>query len=224
MGALGTLIGTAVAGPAGGAVGGALEEGASSENTESGNADANKKNGGLLKDLLGKARSKGIKPLGAAIGAGQTIMGMLQRKKANAMTPPPYTPEEAANYRLTKRLQQRAGATGGFNQMYGLNQAAKNYTNTMFKYGGRNINALSNLLSQNMNTIAEQQAGQQLGLLNSQINQADKFGETARDLALLRQNKLEARAEQNIMGGNRNLFASINMGAGLPKDNTNQTA
>lgn len=180
--------------------------------------------GGMLKNLLGKAKGQGMKPLGAAIGAGQTIMGMLQRKKANAMTPAPYTPEEAANYRLTKRLQQRAQATGGFNQMNQLGQTAKNYTNTMFKYGGRNINALSNLLAQNMNTIAEQQAGQQLGLLNSQIGQAQAFGETARDLSLLRRNEMMARAEQNVMGGNRNLFASINMGAGGAGTKTNQTS
>lgn len=182
------------------------------------------KNGNQGGGILDKARSQGMKPLGAAIGAGQTIAGMIQRKKADAMTPPAYTPEEAANYRLTKRLQQRAQATGAFNQVNQLGQTAKNYTNTMFKYGGRNINALSNLLAQNMNTIAEQQAGQQLGLLNSQIGQAQAFGETSRDLALLRQSKLQARAEQNVMGGNRNLFASINMGAGLPKDKTNQTA
>ena len=207
---LGTALGTAVGGPVGGAVGGAV--GGSMGGSSSSGTDSGQKNG-MLKDLMGKAKGQGMKPLGIAIGAGQTLMGMLQRKKANAMTPAPYTPEEAANYRLTKRMQQRAGATGGFNQMNQLGQTAKNYTNTMFKYGGRNINALSNLLSQNMNTIAEQQAGQQLGLLNSQIGQAQAFGETSRDLALLRRNEMMARAEQNVMGGNRNLFASLNMGA-----------
>jgi hypothetical protein len=178
------------------------------------------KGGGLLGKIGGMtSKAGGSNPLGAAIGIGQSVAGLFQRKKADELIPSATSPEERSLLNYTKRMMNmRAGQAGNKNL---LAQGAKQLGANYFKYGGRGSGALASYMANAQANLASQTAQQQAGMLQSVQSQTERLGDLTRDIGLLRSARKSAQAEGNVLAGNRNLFSNLNIGSN-PSDESTQ--
>ena len=113
--------------------------------------------GGVIGGILGSAVGG---PLGASIGTGlgQTIQGAVQKKKAQAMLPPPEDVGERALLNTLRRRQQALSTGTAYNpQITAGKQMAKSFAKNSFNAGGPvNMGAYSGLMSQTLGNITQQ--------------------------------------------------------------------
>jgi hypothetical protein len=166
--------------------------------------------GGVIGGILGSAVGG---PLGASIGTGlgQTIQGAIQKKKAQGMAPSPVDVGRQKLLNDLYRMQQARKTGTAYNpQIAAGKQMAKSLSKNAFAAGGPvNQGIYSNLVSQTMNTIAQQSAQDVLqgyGLIDKSVEQAEK---RKFDVTSLEQTKMEADAAENEKAGFQNLAAGL---------------
>ena len=167
----------------------------------------------ILGSLIGK-KSKGQNAgKGAAVGTGiaQGIVGAIQRKKADALLPPSENVMERQMLQSVRR-RRRALETGtaGAADRAAIRQMGKSFGRQAFSAGGRgNFGQLAALQSQAMQNLAASY-GQQIGAtMQAEQQQVGRMADLSNDLALLRSNRMSARAEQNIKDGRSNLLTAL---------------
>ena len=167
----------------------------------------------LLGNLIGK-KSKGQNAgKGAAVGTGiaQSVIGAIQRKKADALLPPSENVMERQMLQSTRR-RRRALETGtaGSADRAAIRQMGKSFGRNAFAGGGRgNFGQLAALQSQAMQNLAStygQQIGQTMQLEQQQVG---RMADLSNDLALLRSNRMSALAEKNTKDGRSNLLTAL---------------
>lgn len=164
---------------------------------------------------------KGLGQLGQlGFSVGQSIMGAVKGRQANAMTPPAESAMERQMLNTIRR-RRRAIETGTANaaQAASVRQLGKTMMNNATRTGGQvNYGQYNQLIGSAMGNLAAQ-SGQQLGqLLGQEQQQATQMVNRATDLSLLRRNEMKADAARMQQAGMQNLLAT--MGAGkLNKEN-----
>ncbi len=181
---------------------------------------------GAAKGALGGGSEGGLNlPKAGQLGqlgfaAGQSIMGAVKNKQADAMTPPAESAMERQMLNTIRR-RRRAIETGTANaaQNASVRQLGKTMMTNAARAGGQvNYGQYNQLIGSAMGNIAAQ-SGQQLGqLLGQEQQQATQMVNRATDLSLLRRNEMKADAARMQQAGTQNLLAT--MGAGkLNKEN-----
>lgn len=167
----------------------------------------------LLGNLIGK-KSKGQnagKGAAAGMGIAQGIVGAIQRKRADALLPPS---ENVMERQMLQSIRRRRRAletgTAGAADRAAIRQMGKSFGRQAFAAGGRgNFGQLAALQSQAMQNLASSY-GQQIGAaMQAEQQQVGRMADLANDLALLRSNRMSARAEQNIKAGRSNLLTAL---------------
>lgn len=167
----------------------------------------------LLGNLIGK-KSKGQNAgKGASVGTGiaQSVIGAIQRKKADALLPPSENVMERQMLQSTRR-RRRALETGtaGSADRAAIRQMGKSFGRNAFAGGGKgNFGQLAALQSQAMQNLAStygQQIGQTMQLEQQQVG---RMADLSNDLALLRSNRMSALAEKNTKDGRSNLLTAL---------------
>ena len=167
----------------------------------------------LLGNLVGK-KSKGKNAgKGASVGTGiaQSVIGAIQRKKADALLPPSENVMERQMLQSTRR-RRRALETGtaGSADRAAIRQMGKSFGRNAFAGGGKgNFGQLAALQSQAMQNLAStygQQIGQTMQLEQQQVG---RMADLSNDLALLRSNRMSALAEKNTKDGRSNLLTAL---------------
>ena len=174
--------------------------------------------GGTIGGILGAAAGTFVAPgLGTAAGAslgtgiGQLIEGGTQKKKAKGMAPSPVDVGRQKLLNDLYRMQQAKKTGTAYNpQIVAGHQMAKAMQRNAFAAGGPvNQGIYSNLVSQTMNTIAQQSAQDVLqgyGLIDKSVEQAEK---RKFDLTSLAQTKTEADSALNLKDSGQNLAAAL---------------
>jgi hypothetical protein len=151
---------------------------------------------------------------------GQSIMGAVKNKQADAMTPPSENPMERQMLNTIRR-RRRAIETGTANaaQNASVRQLGKTMMTNAARAGGQvNYGQYNQLIGNAMGNIANQTAQQINPLLGMEQQQATGMVNRATDLSLLRRNETKANAARMQQAGAQNLLAT--MGAGkLDKEN-----
>jgi hypothetical protein len=151
---------------------------------------------------------------------GQSIMGAVKNKQADAMTPPSENPMERQMLNTIRR-RRRAIETGTANaaQNASVRQLGKTMMTNAARAGGQvNYGQYNQLIGNAMGNIANQTAQQINPLLGMEQQQATGMVNRATDLSLLRRNERKADAARMQQAGAQNLLAT--MGAGkLDKEN-----
>jgi hypothetical protein len=151
---------------------------------------------------------------------GQSIMGAVKNKQADAMTPPSENPMERQMLNTIRR-RRRAIETGTANaaQNASVRQLGKTMMTNAARAGGQvNYGQYNQLIGNAMGNIANQTAQQINPLLGMEQQQATNMVNRATDLSLLRRNEEKANAARLRQAGSQNLLAT--MGAGkLDKEN-----
>jgi hypothetical protein len=175
---------------------------------------------GAAKGALGGGSEGGINlPKAGQLGqlgfsVGQSIMGAVKNKQADAMTPPAESAMERQMLNTIRR-RRRAIETGTANaaQTASVRQMGKTMMNNAASAGGQvNYGQYNQLIGNAMGNIAAQ-SGQQIGqLLGQEQQQTTQMVNRATDLSLLRRNEMKADAARMQQAGSQNLLAT--MGAG----------
>jgi hypothetical protein len=151
---------------------------------------------------------------------GQSIMGAVKNKQADAMTPPSENPMERQMLNTIRR-RRRAIETGTANaaQNASVRQLGKTMMTNAARAGGQvNYGQYNQLIGNAMGNIAAQSGQQVNQLLGQEQQQATNMVNRATDLSLLRRNEEKANAARLRQAGSQNLLAT--MGAGkLDKEN-----
>lgn len=209
---IGGAAGAAVGGPAGAQVGSQLG-GAVADDGQG---------GGKLKGLMSKFSGKGVGQLGQlAFGAGQSIMGAIKQRQAQAMTPPAESAMERQMLNTIRR-RRRAIETGTANaaQNASARQLGKTMMTNAMRAGGQpNFGQYNQLIGNAMGNIAANTAQQLNPLIGMEQQQATGMVNRATDLGLLRRNEMRADAARMQQAGSQNLLATIGAGK-LNKENT----
>ena len=208
--ALGKVAGS-IGGGGGGALGGLLGGGGGGQEQDGGL-------GGAIKKLQGKLQ----KVTGAAIGAGQAILGVIQKRKADAMLPSSVSAAERNLIAETGRMRRAAQTNIPWAQMASSSRDTKMAMDKSFKMGGRNIGALNAALENAKSGISAQAAQQAAALLGQEAEAQKYAGSVVRDVQLLRSARKSADAASNIKGGLSNMFAAISPKATAGEDNSAQ--
>lgn len=167
---------------------------------------------GLL-DVIGKVGGAGSNPAGMLLGAGQKIVGAVQRKQADALVPSVEDPM-SRQYLNEIRRRRRATETGTANaaDRAAMRQMAKSgLLKSMMAGSPVNTGYLASITSQaaqNLATGKGQALAQLLGLEGQQVSE---MAQRKFDIGMYRSQVKSARAEQNVKSGNENLLASIGM-------------
>ena len=172
---------------------------------------------GLLKSGLGKTILSGVKntiganPLGLAVGAGQSILGAIKKKKADAMMPPPEDVGERALLNTLRRRQQALSTGTAYNpQITAGKQMARSLAKNSFNAGGQvNQGAYSGLMSQTLGNITQQTSQDMAQALNQEGQLVKDMANRRSDLTLLRRNEENAAAAELTKSGGQNLMAAI---------------
>lgn len=146
--------------------------------------------------------------------AGQSIMGAVKNKQADAMTPPAESAMERQMLNTIRR-RRRAIETGTANaaQNASVRQLGKTMMNNAAAAGGQvNYGQYNQLIGNAMGNIAAQSGQQVAQLLGQEQQQATQMVNRATDLSLLRRNEMNADAARMQQAGSQNLLAT--MGAG----------
>lgn len=166
--------------------------------------------GGVIGGILGSAVGG---PLGASIGTGlgQTIQGAVQKKKAQAMLPPPEDVGERALLNTLRRRQQALSTGTAYNpQITAGKQMAKSFAKNSFNAGGPvNMGAYSGLMSQTLGNITQQTSQDMAQNLGQQGQLVKDMANRKADLTLLQRNEQMADAAENEKAGFQNLATGL---------------
>ncbi len=158
---------------------------------------------------------KGLGQLGQlGFSVGQSIMGAVKGRQANAMTPPAESAMERQMLNTIRR-RRRAIETGTANaaQTASARQLGKTMMTNAARAGGQvNYGQYNQLIGNAMGNIAAQTAQQLNPLLGLEQQQTTGMVNRATDLSLLRRNEMKADAARMQQAGSQNLLAT--MGAG----------
>lgn len=167
----------------------------------------------ILGNLIGKKTKGQDAGKGAAVGMGlaQGVVGAIQRKRAEALLPPS---ENVMERQMLQSIRRRRRAletgTAGAADRAAIRQMGKSFGRQQFAAGGRgNFGQMAALQSQAMQNLAAsygQQISQQMAL---EQKQTSGMADVARDLALLRSNRMSALAEQNIRDSKSNVSLAM---------------
>jgi hypothetical protein len=167
----------------------------------------------LLGNAMGKKSKGGNVGKGASMGTGiaQSIVGAIQRKKADALLPPS---ENVMERQMLQNIRRRRRAletgTAGSADRAAIRQMGKSFGRNMFQAGGMGnfgqIAAMQSKAMQNLASTYGQQIGAQMQLEQAQ---SKSMADLANDLARLRSTRMSARGEANIKGGTENLLAAL---------------
>lgn len=149
-----------------------------------------------------------------AFSGGQSLMGAIKNKQANAMTPPAESAMERQMLNTIRR-RRRAIETGTANaaQSASVRQLGKTMMTNAARAGGQvNYGQYNQLIGNAMGNIAAQTAQQINPLLGLEQQQSKDMVNRATDLSLLRRNEMKADAARMQQAGSQNLLAT--MGAG----------
>ena len=220
---LGGAVGGAVGGPAGASVGsqvGGAVGGASSDGSGQEGKDASGKLKGLMTSLSGKGTGK-IGQLGQlGFAAGQTILGAVKNKQAQALTPPAESAMERQMLNTIRR-RRRAIETGTANaaQNASVRQLGKTMmTNSMRAGGQPNFGQYNQLIGNAMGNIAANTASQINPLIGMDQSQTTGMVNRATDIGLLNRSEKRADAARMQQAGVQNLLATLGAGK-LDKEN-----
>lgn len=163
--------------------------------------------------MLGSAIQAGV---GTVVGGAQLISGAIQRKKAEALLPPSESVMERQMLQsIRRRRRSLETGTAGAADRAAIRQMGKSFGRQQFAAGGRgNFGQLAALQSQAMQNLASTYGQQTTALLGQEQQQANRMAGVSRDLALLRSDRMSARAEANMQGGAQNLMAAVGAGGG----------
>lgn len=161
--------------------------------------------GGMVKGLEGKSQ----KVTGAVIGAGQALLGAIQKRKADAMLPSGVTSAERNLLLETQRMRKAAQTNMPWFQSSSAARDTKMAMDRVFRMGGRNLGALNANLENAKTGIAAQSAQQAAALLGQEAEAQKYAGSVIRDVQLLRSARMAADAASNIKGGVSNIFAAV---------------
>ena len=148
---------------------------------------------------------------GLALGAGQLLMGTINRKKADAMLPPSENPMERQMLNTIRRRRQ-ALMTGTASQgdRANVRQMVKSMGQNSFRAGGPvNTGVLSQLLNQGMANISNQYGQEIAQNMDMEQKQVTNMANLRNDLALLKSNRKSAIAENQMKSGFQNVAASM---------------
>ena len=167
----------------------------------------------ILGNLIGKKSKGGDAGKGASMGTGiaQSIVGAIQRKKADALLPPS---ENVMERQMLQSIRRRRRAletgTAGSADRAAIRQMGKSFGRRSFQAGGfGNFGQLAALQSQAMQNLTASY-GQQIGAqMQLEQNQVKSMADLSNDLARLRSTRMAARAEGNVQGGSQNLLAAL---------------
>ena len=166
--------------------------------------------GGVIGGILGSAVGG---PLGASIGTGlgQTIQGAVQKKKAQAMLPPPEDVGERALLNTLRRRQQALSTGTAYNpQITAGKQMAKSFAKNSFNAGGPvNMGAYSGLMSQTLGNITQQTSQDMAQNLAQEGKLTTDMANRKADLTLLQRNEQMADAAENEKAGFQNLATGL---------------
>lgn len=160
-------------------------------------------------DTTGNAGGAGL-----ALGAGQMIMGAINRKKADAMLPPSENPMERQMLNAIRRRRQALmTGTASAGDRANVRQMAKSMGQNSFRAGGPvNTGVLSQLTNQGMANISNQygqQIAQTMGMEQKQVKDMTDF---RNDVAFLKSNRKDALGATQTKGGFQNLAAGLGTG------------
>jgi hypothetical protein len=162
--------------------------------------------GNMIGQAIGGITQGTDKLTGAAIGVGQSILGAIQKKKADAMLPSGPSAAERALISETSRMRKAAQT----NMPAYMTASNERMRNKMFKYGGgRNMGAITTNMQNAMEGISQQSAQQAAGLLGSEVEQQRFAGNVVRDVQMLRSARMSADAAANTKAGFSNLMGAI---------------
>jgi hypothetical protein len=165
--------------------------------------------GNMIGQAIGGITKGTDKLTGAAIGIGQSILGAIQKRKADTMLPSGPSAAERALISETSRMR-KAAQTNMPAYMTAANERTSNrMANQAFKLGGRNIGAIATGMQNAMEGISQQSAQQAAGLLGSEVEQQRFAGNVVRDVQMLRSARMSADAARNTQAGFGNLMAAI---------------
>jgi hypothetical protein len=172
---------------------------------------------GLLKSGLGQTILSGVKntiganPLGLAVGAGQSILGAIKKKKADAMMPPPEDVGERALLNTLRRRQQALSTGTAYNpQITAGKQMAKSFMkNSLYAGGTPNQGAYGAMLNQAMGNVTQQTSQDMAQALGQEGQLVKDMANRKADLTLLRRNEENAAAAELTKSGGQNLMAAV---------------
>lgn len=146
-----------------------------------------------------------------ALGAGQMLMGAINRKKADAMLPPSENPMERQMLNsIRRRRQALMTGTASSGDRANVRQMAKSMGQNSFRAGGPvNTGVLSQLMNQGMANISSQYGQQIAQNMAMEQEQTKNMANLRNDLALLKSNRKSAQAEQQMKSGFQNVAASM---------------
>ena len=176
----------------------------------------------LLSNIPGMSQAQSVGT--AAMGAGQMVAGMIQRKKADALIPS-VEDKMSRDYLEEIKRKRRALETGsaGSQQTAAIRQMVKGTGINAFKGGGMaNTGALAAMISQGASGITEQQGAQSNALLTEQGKQVADMSQRKFDIGMYRSQVKKAQAENNVASGQTNLLAAIGGGATKPGSKKNK--
>lgn len=147
-----------------------------------------------------------------AIGIGQTVAGIVKKKKADAMIPAQEDPEQRAMLRYLAR-QKRAYSTGTANNAdrSALRQALASGVSNSFKYGAgsRGLNAMNQMYLQGLMGINAQGIQGATSYTEQEARQLGDISQRKLDLNMNVYDREQARSAQTLQEGKQNLGASL---------------
>lgn len=211
MGAVGAAVGSA----AGAALGTALLPGIG---TKIGSFLGGKIGGSIGKkkdkknDDMGKKSLPG--GLGAALGAGQMILGAIQSKKADALLGPDENPMARQVLSGLKTQQAKAlTGTSSFTAGKAALQSAKTMGQSAFNAGGPvNPGLIASVMNPALRNINETSAALAADYAKQIAAQSQEMVGYKQDKATLRSATMAAKAATNTAAGTDNLLASLGTG------------
>lgn len=164
-----------------------------------------------ISEALSSGGSGGGRMGGMAFGIAQLGMGLMNRKKADAMLPPTESPMERQLLNTIRR-RRRALETGtaATADRSAVKQMAKQYGQSAFRAGGPvNTGVLAQLMNQGMQNISNQYGQQYAQSMREEAELGGKMADVGRDLQLLKSARKSAQAEQQVQAGQQNILASM---------------
>lgn len=181
-----------------------------------------------MADFLGKvmgglgAASEGLAAAGpvaaVGLGIGQTISGLMKRKKADALLPVRTDPMTLRNLYAIRadRLSRKTG-TAFSSETAAQRQMTKSLGTQAFRSGGLNTSVLAQLMAQNAQANKASFGQDYNQLLGMETDLTKDVTQRAADIDQLRSTRMSAYGEQQKSAGQDNLLAAIGMG-GLKGD------
>jgi hypothetical protein len=177
--------------------------------------------GGLMGKLGGL--SGGLAAAGpvaaVGLGVGQTISGLMKRKKADALLPTRVDPMTLRNlYAIRADRLARKNGTAFSSESAAQRQMTKSLGNQAFRSGGLNTSVLAQIMAQNAQANKASFGQDYNQLLSMETDLTKDVTQRAADIDQLRYAQMSAYGEQQKSAGQDNLLAAIGMGGLKGKD------